>query len=216
MRAEGSIEKWQSSGYYASAKLPKDDQTAYMGELTIARDSGTLRADGGPCPIIAVYRLDSKLGALLHVDGGDAEINGNNHEELIDQLLELEPGIAEGAVCHVFYDAVPAPGLQDDEEEAEQSETRTAFAERIRVYLTEQGFPEPQMVLNGLGKSVHLDTGQRRIEVMDEDEEVSFAHDYGAVPEQEVAVAGDVEQANETGQKNAAGESDGNGPAGGG
>lgn len=178
MLKEGKAKKWKSREYVKSAKLPADDHTAYMGELAIGRDTGTLNADGGPCPIIAVYRSDVRLGALLHVCGGDAEVEGDNHEELIGQLLTIEGEIAEHAVCHVILDEVPMPGLNDEKEERKQARARRKNAQRMKAYLQEQGFKKVRIVTDGQGKSVRLNTTEGTLRVIDDEDNTAFLTGY--------------------------------------
>ena len=178
MLDEGTTLKWKSSEYFDSKLLPADDHAAYMGELVLARNTGTLHAEGGPCPIIAVYRPDVHLGALLHVNGGDAEVDGDNHEELINGLLNLESEIVDGGICHVFLDEAPAPGFMEDDDEADQIHARTAYATRIQEFLESQGFLSVTVVLDGVGKAVKLDILNSKVVSKDENDVVAFEQDY--------------------------------------
>ncbi len=167
MMDEGEVEKWKSDGASQSKKLAPNDHVAYMGELVIARSSGTLEANGGPCPIIAIYRPDVHLGAILHVFGGDAEIEGDNDRVLIDRLLEMEDEIADGAICHIMLDQLPYPGMYDEKNEKEQKKTRRKYARGIKTYLEEQGFKKIKIVYDGVGKGVTLNTEEGALNVID-------------------------------------------------
>lgn len=110
-----------------------------------------LHAEGGPCPIIAVYRSDVRFGALLPVNGGEAEIDGDNHVELVDQLLAIEGEIAEGGICHVFLDESPLLGFMKADDEAGQVQARKEYATRIQEYLEANGFHSVTVVFDGIG-----------------------------------------------------------------
>lgn len=149
-----------------------------MGEFALTRCAGILQADGGPCPIIAIFRPDVQLGALLHVYGGDAEVDGDNHEELINKLLDIEGTIVQGAICHVFLDETPIPGLMKPEYETAQVQTRRSFAIKIQEYLESKGFNKVTVVFNGIGKAVVLDTVNSKVLSYDDYNNISFKHVY--------------------------------------
>lgn len=149
-----------------------------MGKLAICRNAETLHAEGGPCPIIAVYRPDAHLGVLLHVNGGDAEVEGDNHEELIDRLLVIEPDVLANAVCHIFLDETPFPGMLEGEEADEQVKARTSYAKRMGAYLAEKGFGNISIVVAGQGKAVELDTEAGIVTSKDDNDEVTFSYTY--------------------------------------
>ena len=188
---EGYRHKWQSSAY--SDHYAPDDLAAYAGEMAVCRSAGTLHAEGGPCPIVAVYRPDLRLGALLHVDGADAEMDGNNHEQLIDHLVAEDASVWQDAVCHVFLDEVPMAAIQSEEDAAEQANQRRAYGARIEAYLKAAGLKNVQVVYDGEGKTVELDTVKGVLSSKDDADTVTFIRSYGeAVDAQEGKALGEV------------------------
>lgn len=137
--------------------------SAWSGEFLAARAARTIDAFGGPCPIISIHDRASGIGALIHIDGGEAEQDGNGHEALIDALLGGVGEISTDAVVHVFFDPLPYPGLLPPAERKQQRDRRKAYAKRVVDYLESKGFTGAKIVTKGTGKVVSIDTTNRRL-----------------------------------------------------
>jgi len=156
---DGEVQKWRSVEAFNSPSLPPDDHQAYVGELVVGQKAGTLKASGGPCPIVSLYHPGKGLGALLHVNGGDAEIDGSNHIELLNALLKIVDFPLD-AVVHVFMDKSP---LGDETQE----ETRHQYAKTMASDIKQKGFSAPTFYTEEDGKYVMLNTIEGALMVFD-------------------------------------------------
>lgn len=89
-------------------------------------------------------------------------------------------------------------GLQNDESEEEQRETRKAYSGKIKDYLESKGIQDVTVVFDGEGKAVELDTIVGNVTSRGDDDEVAFSHTYHLV---EAAAAPPTEPAPAKGPK---------------
>lgn len=136
-----------------------------------------LVAAGGPCPIVVLYNPAQNAGALVHIEGGHAELNDDEHESLLDTIRDTRPMVFQpGAQAVVCLDELPLaeiPGLlamMPPEDQEEQKVQRLAYGERIRAYLASCGVVVAPLVTTGLGKTAILNTAKRSFTVTDEQE----------------------------------------------
>jgi len=162
----------------------RKEPAAWMDEVLVGRNAGLIAAAGGPCPIISVFDPESRIGALVHVGGGDAEVDGDDHEELVAALLELVPDLPRTAKAAISLDRAPLEELAGTEiaataeELREQAETRTAYADRLGRCLKRHGFADVTFVTEGVGKYVQLDTSTGVLTVLADSDEVLFRAEY--------------------------------------
>ncbi|MCA9068344.1 MAG: hypothetical protein KDA84_05445, partial [Planctomycetaceae bacterium] len=90
-----------------------EDVAVGMNEVGAAKNAAVdLWAAGGPCPVIVFHYPEEKDGGIVHIDGSNAEQDGNDHESLIDRLLKAAPEISNATHIYVCYDPDPTPGLK--------------------------------------------------------------------------------------------------------
>jgi hypothetical protein len=150
-----------ATGWIKAANRPSP--SAWMSEFLVAKGARTIDAFGGPCPIIALFDPTTGVGALIHIDGGQAEQDGDEHETLIDALLDNIDEITAESAIYVFFDPVPFPNFLSSAERAEQRQARRAYIDRVVGYLQDRGFAGIRVVSKGRDKSVFLDTANRRL-----------------------------------------------------
>jgi len=156
----------------------RNEVYAFTDQAVVSRESDVdLVAAGGPCPIVVLFNPERNLGALVHIEGGHAELNDDEHEVLIDTIRLHRPTLFEhGAQAIVCLDELPlagTPGLlamMSPEDQNEQKEQRLAYGERIRAYLEACGVAVEPLFTEGIGKTAVLNTANQSFVVTDEQE----------------------------------------------
>jgi hypothetical protein len=160
--------------------LPELDRSANMGEFVVGMDAGEINAAGGPCPIVAMFSPAKSMGCLIHIDGGDAEQNGNEFRDLIDAVWQHLPRSHWCPQVIVCYDPCPlqGTGMISANEAREQRLERGAYIERVVAYLRRRKLNEHQIVTRGSGKYVVMDTSAGRLRVLDGNDVCMRRHNF--------------------------------------
>lgn len=146
---------------YQKGLNPEYGTYAPADTFVVGKNGPRLEAFGGGCTVVSYYDGGAKIGIIMHIHA--AEVFGNQHEELIGQMLKAHPDLARDTEIHLFVDT--------ESEDPDVQPIRNdiiAWKERIIGHLRAQGFLNISEFTQGDGKDVMLDTRTGIIQVLDD------------------------------------------------